>query len=160
MQVASTHWPDIKSQKISERRFMLKWTKCSLRTQFRPLKTGQDQRDQDKAAQDSLLDEAGGGWSLGQADRPTMSADLACGPHCLIEATWRLLIGPLGRLQGSHPVASCYKYKGWVEIRIHTHTHHTSLISCLVFRLSGVQESSSRRICSRVWYGFISSSLL
>jgi hypothetical protein len=38
MQVASTLWPDIKSQKLSEHRFRLKWTKCSPKTQFRPLK--------------------------------------------------------------------------------------------------------------------------
>ena len=49
-----------------------------------------------------------------------------------------------------------------------THTHHTYLSSLVHFLLSlqtqwslgEVQESSSRRSCSRVWYGFISSSLL
>ena len=62
MQVASTLWPDIKSQKISEHRFRIKWTKCSLRTQLRQVKIGRDQRGANKEAQDSLLDEAGGGW--------------------------------------------------------------------------------------------------
>ena len=33
MQVASILWLDIKSQKISEHRFRLKWTKCSPRTE-------------------------------------------------------------------------------------------------------------------------------
>ena len=45
LQVSSTLWPDIKPQKLSEHRFRLKWTKCSPRTQFKPFKTGQDQRD-------------------------------------------------------------------------------------------------------------------
>ena len=62
--------------------------------------------------------------AVGGSGRPT--ADLARGPHRLIQATWRLLIGPLGRLQGSHLVTPCYKYNGGVEIMTHTHTHHTS----------------------------------
>ena len=53
MQVASTLWPDIKSQKISERRFKLNWTKCSPRSNPNPFKTSQDQRGPDKTAQDS-----------------------------------------------------------------------------------------------------------
>ena len=83
MQVASTLWPDIKSQKISERRFRLKWTKSDARTQFKRVKTGQPQCGPDKEAQDSLPEEVGGGWWPGQADRPTWSADLARGPHRL-----------------------------------------------------------------------------
>ena len=71
LQVSSTLWPDIKSQKLSKHRFRLKQTKCSPRTQPNPLKTGQDQRGLDKAAQDSPPQEVGGGWSLGQADRST-----------------------------------------------------------------------------------------
>ena len=71
MQVASTLWPDIKSQKISERRFGLKWTKCSPRTNPNEVKIGQPQRGLDKEAQDSLLEEDGGGWRHWQADRPT-----------------------------------------------------------------------------------------
>ena len=71
MQVASTLWPNIKSQKISERRFRLKWTKCSPRTNPNEVKTGQPQCGSDKEAQDSLPEEVGGGWWPGQADRPT-----------------------------------------------------------------------------------------
>src|SRR6185437_1013541 len=71
MQVESTFWPDIKSQKLSERRFRLRWTKSNARTQFRQAKTGQDQRRPDKEVQDSLLEEDGGGWRHWQADRPT-----------------------------------------------------------------------------------------
>ena len=80
LQVASTLWSDIKSQKLSEKQFWLKWTKCSPRTQFRPLKTGQDQLGYDKEAQDSLLDEAGGGWPTWQADRPTGQPTWPMGP--------------------------------------------------------------------------------
>ena len=70
MQVASTLWPGIKSQKISERRFGLKWTKCSPRTNPNEVKTGQPQCGPDKEAQDSLPEEVGGGWWPRQADRP------------------------------------------------------------------------------------------
>jgi len=62
MQVASTLWPDIKSQKLSEYRFRLRWTKSGSRTQFRQAKTDQDQHGLDKAAQDGPPKEVGGGW--------------------------------------------------------------------------------------------------
>ena len=84
MQVASTLWPNIKSQKISERRFRLNWTKCRPRTTPNPLKTGQDQRGPDKAAQDSPLEEVGGGWRHWQADRLVWSADRPMGLTALI----------------------------------------------------------------------------
>ena len=70
MQVTSTLWLDIKSQKLPEHRFRLRWTKSDARTQFRQAKTGQDQCGPDKEAQDSLLDEAGVGWPTWQLDRP------------------------------------------------------------------------------------------
>ena len=111
MQVASTLWPDIKSQKLSEHQFRLRWTKSDARTQFRQVKTGQPQRGPDKEAQDNLSEEVGGSWWPGQANRPTWSADLARGPHRLIQATCCLLIGPLGRFCRFHPMAPCYKYK-------------------------------------------------
>ena len=126
MQVASTLWPDIKSQKILERRFRLKWTKCSPRTQLRQIKTDRDQRGPDKEAQDSLLDEAGGGWHPWAVGRPPWSADQARGPHRLCFATWSFTIDLLGRLQRSQPVAPSYKYRG-AEIRTCTHTTLTSL---------------------------------
>ena len=132
MQVTSTLWPDIKSQKLSEHRFRLRWTKSDARTQFKQVKTGQPQRGSDKEAQDSPPEEVGGGWWPGQADRPTWSADLARGPHRLNQGTWRFPIGPLRRLCWLHPVAPCYKYKG-VENR--THTHHTPLTSPLLHSL-------------------------
>ena len=112
MQVESILWPDIKSQKISERRFRLKRTKCSPRTNPNEVKTGQPQRGSDKEAQDSLPEEVGGGWWPGQADRPSWSAALAHGPHRLNQGT---PIGPLRRLQKFSPVAPCYKYKGGGE---------------------------------------------
>ena len=142
MQVTSTLWPDIKSQKLSEHRFRLRWTKSDARTQFKQVKTGQPQRGSDKEAQDSLPEEVGGGWWPGQADRPTWSADLARGPLRLIQPTCRLLIGPIGWFCRFHPVAPYYKYKGGGWRIGHTHTPHTShllsCIPCIVFRLSGV----------------------
>src|SRR6185312_15662735 len=95
MQVTSTVWPDIKSQKLSEHRFRLRWTKSDARTQFRQVKTGQPQCGIDKEAQDSLPEEIGGGWLPEQANRPTWSADLARGPHRLNLGMWHLPIGPL-----------------------------------------------------------------
>ena len=100
MQVASTLWPDIKSQKISERRFRLKWTKCSPRTNTNAVKTRQAPAFKQEEAQDSLPEEDGGSWPHWQADRPTRSADLAYGPHRLIFDAWQLLTGSQGRFQG------------------------------------------------------------
>src|SRR6185503_11650473 len=71
MQVTSTLWPDIKSQKLSEHRFRLRWTKCDARTQFKQVKTGQPQRRSDKEAQDSPPEEVGGGGLEARAGRPT-----------------------------------------------------------------------------------------
>ena len=62
MQVTRTLWHDIKSQKLSEHRFRLRWTKSDARTQFRQAKIGQDRHGPDKAAQDSPPEEVGGGW--------------------------------------------------------------------------------------------------
>ena len=62
MQVASTLWPDIKSQKLLEHRFRLRWIKSNARTQFRQAKTIQDQHGPDKEAQDNLLEEDGDSW--------------------------------------------------------------------------------------------------
>ena len=70
MQVTSILWPNIKSQKLSEHRFRLRWTKSDARTQFKQVKTGQPQRGSDKEAQGSLPEEVGGGLWPGQADRP------------------------------------------------------------------------------------------
>ena len=83
MQATSTLWPNIKLQKISVRRFRLKWTKCSLRTNPNSVKTRQAPAFRQEEAQDSPLEEVGGGWNLGQADRLTWSAELAHGPHRL-----------------------------------------------------------------------------
>ena len=59
MEVASTLWPNIKSQKLLEHQFRLRWTKSGSRTQLRQANTDQDQHGSDKEAQDSLLDKAG-----------------------------------------------------------------------------------------------------
>ena len=112
MQVASTLWSDIKSQKISKQRFRLKWTKCSPRAQFRQVKTGQLQRGSDKEAQTSPTPSSWGRLAA-SAGRPTYrSAAQAPGPHRLNFATWRLPVAPLGRFGVLRPVAPSYKYKG------------------------------------------------
>ena len=94
MQVTSTLWPDIKSQKLSEHQFRLRWTKSDARTQLRQAKTGQDQRGPNKEAQDSLLEEDGGGWRHWQADRPTGRPTWPMGPTVLVKprvASWLIL---------------------------------------------------------------------
>ena len=122
MQVASTLWPSRKTQKISEYRFRLKWTKCSPRTKAKQVKTGQPQRGSDKEAQTSPTPSSWGRLAA-RAGRPAYgSADQAHGPHRLNFAMWRLPVAPLGRFGVLWPVALSYKYKGGVENRTHTHT--------------------------------------
>ena len=127
MQDASTLWPDMKSQKISERRFRLNCTKCSPRTAPNPLKTSQHQRGPDKAAQDSPPEEVGGGSRHWQA---VWSADRPMGPTALSllrgDVSLAHNVGLL-RIGSFSPVAPYYKYKGGIENEnTHTHTHHTS----------------------------------
>ena len=112
MQVTSTLWPDINSQKLSKHRFRLRWTKSDARTQFKHVKTGQPQRGSDKEAQTSPTPSSWGRWAA-RAGRPTYrSADQAYGPHRLNFAMWRLPIASLGRVGVLRPVAPSYKYKG------------------------------------------------
>src|SRR6185312_12862947 len=97
MQVANTLWPSRKSQKISEYRFRLKWTKCSPKTEAKQVKAGQPQRGSDKEAQTSPTPSSWGRWAA-RAGWPTYrSADQAHGPHRLNFATWHLHVAPLGR---------------------------------------------------------------
>ena len=142
MKVASTLWPDIKSQKISERRFRLKWTKCSPRTNPNSIKTRQAPAFRQEEAQDSPSKEVGGSWSLEQADRPTWSADLACGPHRLNRACGVSPLVPYVGCEGFTLWLPAINTKGGVENRTHTHTTHTShrlsCIPCIVFSLSRV----------------------
>ena len=105
MQVASTLWPDIKSQKLLEHRFRLRWTKSDARTQFKQVKTGSPQRRSDKEAQDTRRS---WGRLVARAGRPTYLVGLDQG-------MWRFPIGPLRRLFWLHPMAPCYKYKGGGE---------------------------------------------
>ena len=137
MQVTITLWPDIKSQKLSKHRFRLRWTKSNARTQFRQAKTGQDHRGPDKKAQDSLLDEAGVGWPIGQVDRPTGWPTWPMGPTA---STSPHVASPLVAEVGCSSLTSwlpAINTKG-VEIRTHTHTHthtHTSHTSHLLLIL-------------------------
>ena len=68
MQVASTFWPDIKSQKISERRFRLKWTKCRPKTNPNEVNTGQPKHGSDKEARTACQKKLG---AVGGPGRPT-----------------------------------------------------------------------------------------
>ena len=70
MHVASTLWPSRKSQKISEYRFRLKWTKCSPRTEAKQVKIGQPQRGSNKEAQTSPTPSS---WGRLAAVGPTTS---------------------------------------------------------------------------------------
>jgi len=138
MQVTSTLWPNIKSQKLSEHRFRLRWTKSDARTQFKQVKTGQPQRGSDKEAQNSPPEEVGGGWWPGQANRPTWSAAWPVGPTTSTRARCASPLVPYVGCAGFTPWLPAINTRG-VENRIHT--HHSPLFSCIpciVFRLSGV----------------------
>ena len=112
MQVASTLWPDIKSEKISKRRFRLIGPSVAqepLQIHSRQADTSMDQTREAKTAH---RNEIGGGWCHGLVGRPPWSSDQARGPHRLNFATCCLLIGPLGQFRESQPVAPSYKYRG------------------------------------------------
>ena len=65
MQITSTLWPDIKSLKLSEHRFRLRWTKSDARTQFRQAKTNVDQTRRPKTACSKKM------GAVGPTGRPT-----------------------------------------------------------------------------------------
>ena len=102
MQVTSTLWPDIKSQKLLEHRFRLRWTKSDARTQFKQVKTGQPQCGSDKEAQDNPPEEVGGGWWPEQATdlpgRPTWPV----GPTASTRARGASPLVPYVGCSGSH----------------------------------------------------------
>ena len=68
MQVTSTLWPDIKSQKLSEHRFRLRWTKSDAKTQFKQVKTGQPNVDQTRRPKTACQKKLG---AVGGPGRPT-----------------------------------------------------------------------------------------
>ena len=122
LQVTSTLWPDIKSQKLSEHRFRLRWTKSDARTQFKQVKIGQPQRGSDKEAQDSPPEEVGGGCGPG---KPT---------HLPGRPTWP--VGPTAstRARDISPLVPCVGCEGftpWLPaintrgVENRTHTPHT-----------------------------------
>ena len=141
MQVTSTLWPDIKSQKLSEHRFRLRWTKSDARTQFRQAKTGQDHSGPDKEAQDSLPEEDRGGWPHWQADRPIRSAVLAVGPTAATSPCVASSLVAQVSSASFTPWLPAINIRGSGEYNTHTHTPHLPLLSCsscIVFRFSGV----------------------
>ena len=143
MQVTSTLWLDIKSQKLPEHRFRLRWTKSDARTRFKQVKTCQPQCGSDNEAQHSLPEEVG---AVGGPGRPTDLPGRLTWPVALTASTRARGVSPLV------PYISCEGFTPWhlaiktrgvgVENRTHTHTPHTShllsCIPCIVFRLSGV----------------------
>ena len=137
MQVASTLWPDIKSRKISEHRFRLKWTKCSPRTEANPLKTDSTLVFRQGQAQTSPTEE-GWGRLAPLGSRPTtLVGRRPSRPHRLTPSMWQQLIGSPCQFCKEEAVAPCYKYKG-VEIRTHKHTTLTSLLKFLFFLRSEI----------------------
>ena len=88
MQVTSTLWSDRKSQKISEHRFRLKWTKVAQEPKQNKSRQANSSVDQTRRPKQAQPPAFGGGWRPGQAGR----ADQARGVL--------------------RPVAPSYKYKG------------------------------------------------
>jgi hypothetical protein len=134
MQVTSTLWHDIKSQKLSEHQFRLRWTKSDARTQFKQVKIGQPQRGSDKEAQDCPPEEVG---VVGGPGRPTDLPGRLTWPMGPTASTMARGASPLV------PYVGCAGYTPWlpgintrgVENRTHIHTHHTPLTFPLLHSL-------------------------
>ena len=110
MQVASTLWPDIKSQKISERSIRLKWIKCSPRTEANPIKTSRASNFGQEEAQTSPA-EGSWGWWAPRGGRPTtLVGRRPSGPYRLKPSMWQLVIGSPWRFLEEEIVAPSYKY--------------------------------------------------
>ena len=115
MQVASTLWPDKKSQKLSEHRFRLKWTKCSPRTEARSLKTSSTSVFRPSQAQTSPTPSSWGRLAPLAGRLTPWSGDQPVGPTALSLVRGSMALVPyvgLRRIGYRNPVASCYKYKG------------------------------------------------
>ena len=86
MQVAITLLPDIKLQKISERRIRLKWTKCSPRTKANLVKTDHATTFGQEEAQTSPTPSSWGQLAA-RAGRPTYRSAVLprppTAPNCL-----------------------------------------------------------------------------
>ena len=130
MHVTSTLWPDIKSQKLLEHRFRLRWTRSDARTQFKQVKTCQPQCGSDKEAQDSPPKEVG---AVGGPGRPT---DLPGRPARPVGPTASTKARGASLLVHNVGLGCC----GWwlparnrrgVENRTHTHTHTSSSLAFL-----------------------------
>ena len=68
MHVTSTLWPDIKSQKLSEHRFRLRWTKSDARTQFKKTRQAKTNVDQTRRPRTACWKKMG---AVGATSRPT-----------------------------------------------------------------------------------------
>ena len=131
MQVASTLWPNRKTQKISEYRFRIKWTKCSPRIEARSLKKSSTSVFRPGQAQTSPTPSSWGQLAP-LAGRPTpWLADQPVGPTTLSLLRGSMALVPyvgLWRISCRNPMAPCYKYKGGREWE-HTHTPHFTHLS-------------------------------
>ena len=68
LQVASTLWPNIKSQKLSEHRFRIRWTKSDARTQFKLVRQANPNVDQTRRPNTARQKKLG---AVGSPSRPT-----------------------------------------------------------------------------------------
>ena len=138
MQVASTLWPDIKSQKISERRFRLIWIKCSPRTIPKSVKTRQAPAFRQVEAQDSPLEEDGADGGSGRSTDLPGRPNWPVGPTAsTLPRVTSSLVAQVGSAS-SHPWLLAINTRGGVGIMTHTPHFLLSCTSCIVFRLSGV----------------------
>ena len=115
MQVAGTLWHDIKSQKISEHRIRLKWTKCSPRTKPNQFRTGYTSVIRQGKAQTSPTPSSWGRLEPWVGRPTTWSADQPMGPTALIvQRGSSSLVLDVGSTRQSccTAVAPSYKYKG------------------------------------------------
>ena len=126
MQVASTLWPDIKSQKISERRFRIKWTKCSPRTNQTQSRQGKPQHSDKRRPKTAR-------WrKMGAVGGPGRSTDLPGRPNWPVGPTTSTsphvtssLVAQVGSAS-SHPWLLAINTRGGRDYDTHTHTHDTS----------------------------------
>ena len=124
MQVVSTLWPDIKSQKISKRWFKLKRTNVAqepIQMKSRQANPNVDQTKRPRTACQKKLGAVGGpGRPTDLPGRPTWPV----GPNASTRARGASPLVPYIDCEGSHPWLPAINTRG-VEYE-DTHTHHTS----------------------------------
>ena len=130
MQVTSTLWLDRKSQKISEYRFRLKWTKVAQEPKQNESRQANPNVDQTRRPRQAQPPAVGGGWRPGQAGRPYGRPTRPMGPTT---STSPRVASPLVAEVGCSsltPWLPAINTRG-VEIGTHTHTSHLSSLAFL-----------------------------